>query len=184
MLKRLNKNGKGFTLIELMIVVAIIGILAAIAVTNFMKFQAKAKASEAKSNLKAIYIAEISYSRGSDYFGDFVEIGWEPVGKHLTYAYTLNSAIDPAPQTTIGIITIESSHLDVRATRGVSGSLSFIMPPDVFPVVPPGLGISPNKDAFVAGAAGDVAPLLGGAADCWVIDDNNILYRTQDGTAS
>lgn len=46
---------RGFTLIELMIVVAIIGILAAIAVPNFMKFQARARQSEAKANLKAIF---------------------------------------------------------------------------------------------------------------------------------
>jgi prepilin-type N-terminal cleavage/methylation domain-containing protein len=49
---------KGFTLIELMIVVAIIGILAAIAIPNFSKFQARAKQSEAKANLKGIYTAK------------------------------------------------------------------------------------------------------------------------------
>ncbi|MED5463066.1 MAG: prepilin-type N-terminal cleavage/methylation domain-containing protein [Myxococcota bacterium] len=49
---------RGFTLVELMIVVAIIGILAAIAIPNFAKFQSRAKQSEAKANLKGIYTAK------------------------------------------------------------------------------------------------------------------------------
>jgi type IV pilus assembly protein PilA len=47
-------KGQGFYLIELMIVVAIIGILAAIAIPNFLQYQMKSRQSEAKTNLQAI----------------------------------------------------------------------------------------------------------------------------------
>ncbi len=60
-MNKLNNQRGGFTLIELMIVVAIIGILAAIAIPNFLRFQLKAKSSEGKVNLAAIRTAEHSY---------------------------------------------------------------------------------------------------------------------------
>ena len=59
--KRLPKRRGGFTLIELMIVVAIIGLLAAIAIPNFIRFQLRAKSAEGKGNLAAIRTAEESY---------------------------------------------------------------------------------------------------------------------------
>ena len=61
MSKLIRKSNKGFTLIELMIVVAIIGILAAIAIPNFLRFQLKAKSSEGKVNIAAIRTAQESY---------------------------------------------------------------------------------------------------------------------------
>jgi len=51
----------GFTLVELMIVVAIIGVLAAIAVPRFRTYQFKSKTAEVKSNLGAIRVAEEAY---------------------------------------------------------------------------------------------------------------------------
>jgi type IV pilus assembly protein PilA len=75
MVKRLYSRRGGFTLIELMIVVAIIGILAAIAIPNFLRFQLKSKTSEGKVNIAAIRTAEESYNSE---FGSYVAAATSP----------------------------------------------------------------------------------------------------------
>jgi type IV pilus assembly protein PilA len=66
MLSKFHRSQKGFTLIELMIVVVIIGILAALAIPRFMRATTKSKQSEAKSILKQIYVMERSYRQEKD----------------------------------------------------------------------------------------------------------------------
>src|SRR4051812_49135342 len=56
-----KRADEGFTLVELMVVVAIIGVLAAIAIPNYTRYQARARQSEAKVNLAGLYTAEQSY---------------------------------------------------------------------------------------------------------------------------
>ncbi|MDP1829073.1 MAG: prepilin-type N-terminal cleavage/methylation domain-containing protein [Archangium sp.] len=69
----------GFTLVELMVVVGIISILAAIAIPNFIRFQAKSKQSEPRTNLKAVFTGQRSRFGERDRYSTLIaEIGFSP----------------------------------------------------------------------------------------------------------
>jgi len=96
------KGQKGFTLIELMIVVAIIGILAAIAIPNFLQYQMKSRQSEAKTNLQAIRTSEISFQaeRGC-YIGAAPEGVVAPAGGTKTVPVAWGIGLGPAGAGTV-----------------------------------------------------------------------------------
>jgi prepilin-type N-terminal cleavage/methylation domain-containing protein len=73
-------NDKGFSLVELMIVVGIIGILGTLALPRFKQFQAKAKMGEAKNILTHIYTLEQTYSLDNNTFMAFGLIGRPATG--------------------------------------------------------------------------------------------------------
>lgn len=73
------RSRKAFTLIELMIVVVIIGILAALAIPRFMSAGVRAKQSEAKSILKQLYVNQRTY------FQEY-ESYWDPGGAVMSQA--------------------------------------------------------------------------------------------------
>ncbi len=66
----------GLSLIELMVVVAIIGILAAIAIPRFQLFMTKARQTEAKTNLNHIYAFQTSYFGDNDSYAELPNVGY------------------------------------------------------------------------------------------------------------
>lgn len=92
LLKPFKGSQKGFSLVELMVVVGIIGILAALAIPRFANFQAKAKQAEAKSSLGHIHTLETAYHTDHDtYTATIADIGFQSEA-NARYAYTITAA--------------------------------------------------------------------------------------------
>lgn len=86
------RTQRGFTLIELMIVVAVLGIVSAIAIPNFMRYQAKSRQTEAKTNLGGLFVAETTYYGENSYFGNFGQIGFAIAAATNRYTYRTGAA--------------------------------------------------------------------------------------------
>lgn len=67
--KIINKKNKGFSLIELMVAIAIIAILSAIAIPSYLGIKKKSARTEAKSNLKTIAMCLENYYAENDNYG-------------------------------------------------------------------------------------------------------------------
>ena len=118
---------KGFTLIELMIVVAIIGILASIAIPQFSAYRAKAFNAAANSDLRnAMTAEEAYYSEAQEYFGITMN-GGANGSKSATkgIAVSKNVTLVMATDSTYGYVG-SAGHADGTKTYTVSGSVGVI----------------------------------------------------------
>lgn len=150
-------NKKGFTLIELMIVVAIIGILAAIAIPNFLRFQAKSKQSEAKTNLGSIGTTAAAFRAEKDTFiASFSNLGWGPQG-NTRYAYYYAG--------TGGVVD------SILNTIAPSGGATIAQPVT-------GAAVASTITQFTAGACGDIDSDVAG--DSWFYNDQRTLTIGRD----
>jgi type IV pilus assembly protein PilA len=172
MLSKLKK-ARGFTLIELMIVVAIIGILSAVAIPNFIRFQARSKQSEAKTNLKAIFTAQKAYFGERDrYTSNLQTVGFTPEAGNR-YSYGMQAAVcarldASAARTTTDCVGQDSDRF-ANVPAPVSGGAGTI-----------GVtGTCPTCD-FTASAAGNVDNDGGG--DTWFISSTTISLTGTCGT--
>ncbi len=147
----------GFSLIELMVVVAIIAILAMVAIPKFTHFLSKAKRAEAYANLHAIYAAEQIYkAEHGTYTTDLRGAGWRPEGyKGGGIAENFNY--------TYGFPGAEGKNYFTGKLQASSANLSIA---------------NAGKNSFVAVAAGDIDG--DGDADVITIDETGAIKIVKD----
>ncbi len=154
-----------FSLIELMIVVAIIAFLAMVSVPTFTRFLAKAKRAEAYMNLNSIYASQKAHWAEHGTYSDVLYgeggVGWKPEGykgggknENFYYTYGFGGGSEGRNYFT-GKLGTPNSHLSQAGAR---------------------------KDGFTAVAAGDI--LGNGKPDILMVDENSKITILQDALAS
>jgi prepilin-type N-terminal cleavage/methylation domain-containing protein len=122
MLQKLTKkNEKGFTLIELMIVIAIIGILAAIAIPNFIAYRRRSYNSAANADVKNAYTAAQAYFIDHSGIADTVN---ETLVANYGFRQTANVSVDAGGTQGSLLITTYHTSGDRTYTSDNAGAIT------------------------------------------------------------
>ena len=165
--------------------IGVIGLLALIAVPNFMKFQCKSKQSEAKTNLSGLFTAEKAfYGEYNSYTSDLVALNWYPYagenGPTYLYGFAYGGPDEniPGMGSNYDIDRADSLHPDVvsagsyKTGKMITSSGRPLSSDDL----PEESEVS--KDAFIAAAVGNVDG--DSDLDIWTINEVKMLMPVQD----
>jgi prepilin-type N-terminal cleavage/methylation domain-containing protein len=171
---RIHASEAGFTLIELMIVVAILAILASLAIPNMMGMRKRAMQTEFKTGLPAVMVAQKSYFGETGHYTDNIYLlSWRPEGQPYYLVGFVSDAV-PTPSGTNDL-------MELFATQGATLDYSTVNMVDAFKIPLSEVNLPPTAmvsgTSVIVGAVGNLDH--DAVLDIWTMNLQGTLVNIQ-----